>query len=423
MKQTQYSLHISVLGRFSIDVNSPKADRSADDSARGGAALRQRSFLQYLCVFHDREVSQEEIIEAVFESDEDVGDPVNTLKNSLYRARQLLESLGCPDAKSLLRYRRGFYSWDPEVEIKLDIEEFDELYDAFYSAENQTTEISSAIKALELYEGEFLSNAVSSSWTLSLRTYYHSKYMKLAHDATAVLYQLGRYKEAMEICQKATTSDPFNEENQLLMMMLLDASGLSQQAVAHYEQLRALFMDQLGVTPSQELSDYYHRLTRREEPRELDLTNIRGQLLESDINDGAYFCEYTVFQNIYRMISRSIMRSGQAIQLAMTVVYDEKGQHLPANRCAVPMDALYYAIRRALRTGDVFTRFSRDQYLILLMSSNYENASMALERVLKLFYGTPGGSGNKVKYSVLPVLPSQPVGDGSGWQLSEIKKK
>ncbi len=423
MKQTPYSLYISVLGKFAINISSEKGGKAPDESAHAGAMLRQRSFLQYLCVFHDREVSQEEIIEAVFESDEDVGDPVNTLKNSLYRARQLLESLGCPDGKSLLRYRRGYYSWNPDVKIKLDTEEFDELYEAFYSAESQTTEIGSAIRALELYEGEFLANAVSSSWTLSLRTYYHSKYMKLAHDATAVLYQLGRYKEGMDICQKATTSDPFNEENQLLMLMLLDASGLSQQAVAHYEQLRALFMDQLGVTPSQELSDYYHRLTRREEPRELDLTNIRGQLLESDINDGAYFCEYTVFQNIYRMVSRSIMRSGQAVQLAMTVMYDEKGNHLQANRCAVPMDALYYAIRRALRTGDVFTRFSRDQYLILLMSSNYENAAMALERVLKLFYGTTGGTGNKVKYSVLPVLPSQPVGGGSGWQMSEIKKK
>lgn len=58
-----------------------------------------------------------------------------------------------------------------------------------------------------------------------------------------------------------------------------------------------------------------------------------------------------------------------------------------------------------MRTGDVFTRFSRDQYLIMLPSSSYENAAMALERVIAIYRNTLSGRTTRVEYSILPVLP------------------
>lgn len=421
LEKTKSSLYISLLGKFSVRLNVGEGDEQIAKEMPAATMLRQRAFLQYLCVFHDREVSQEELIEAIFDSEEGVNDPINTLKNTLYRTRLLLENLGVEDGKKALLYRKGFYSWSPDIEIKLDTEEFDALYERFYKAEEPAAEIETALKAFSLYGGEFLPNAMNSLWTVSLRTYYHGRYIKLARDAAELLYQQGRIKEGVEICRVATTADPFNEDAQLLMLKLLNAADMTQLAVQHYEKIRSMFMEQLGVTPSQELSDYYRKLLRSDEPRELDLSAVREQLLETSTVDGAYFCEYAVFRNVYRLVARSTIRSGQAIQLAMATLYDAKGEPLSLKRCATPMDVLHDAIHRALRTGDVFTRFSRDQYLILLISSSHENAAMAMERVLKLYRGTPSGTRTKVWYSILPVLPPGMPDEETGW--AKVEKK
>lgn len=401
MSEQIYNIYVSLLGKFSIQL----LDGANSGVKPSATRLRQHSFLQYLCVFHDRPVSQEELIEAIWNASADTGDPANTLKTTLYRTRQLLEDIGIEHAKDILIYRRGFYSWAPQARITLDVEVFDRLYDQFYESAQLYQTLDAALEALALFQGEFLASASGNLWALSMRTYYHSKYIKLARDAAGVLYQEGRLEEGIALCRRVTTVDPYDEETQLLMMKLLHTAGFTQSAIRHYEEVRSLFMDQLGVTLSRELSDFYRKLTRSDEPRELDLQVIRSRLLEDAPVAGAYFCEYSVFQNMYRLIARSTVRTGQAIHLAMVVLSGANGEALTAKRCTETMDALHDAISRTLRTGDVFTRFSRDQYLIMLPSSSYENAAMALERVIAAYQRTLSGMTTQLKYSVLPVLP------------------
>lgn len=419
MPEQIYDIYVSFLGRFSIQL----LDGANQGAKSASPRLKQHSFLQYLCAFHDRPVSQEELIGAIWEEGSNAGDPANTLKTTLYRTRQLLEHIGIDHAKDILIYRRGFYSWAPQAHITLDVEVFDRLYDQFYASPRLYQTLDCALEALALFKGEFLANASGSLWALSMRTYYHGRYIKLARDAAGVLYQEGRLEEGIALCRSATTADPYDEETQLLMMKLLHAAGLTQSAIKHYEEVRGLFMDQLGVTPSQELSGFYRKLTRSGEPRELDLQVIRSRLLEDAPAAGAYFCEFSVFQNMYRHIARSTLRTGQAIQLAMVVLYGAKGEALTAKRCTEAMDALCGAISKTLRTVDVFTRFSRDQYLILLPSSSHENAAMALERVIAAYQRTLSGRTTRVEYSILPVLPPKsgrteaPAGaSGSVWK-------
>lgn len=409
-KKHEYSLYVTILGKFSIQRLAPGESVLSGTSEQVGLPLRQHSLLQYLCVFHDREVSQEELIDALWEADSDIGDPANTLKNMLYRTRLLLEELGLPNGKQLLRYRHGSYSWAPELHITLDVELFDRLCEQYYAAPDTPQGIEAALRALKLYSGEFLPSATDSLWTMSPRTYYRGKHLKLTRETAGSLYRQGRLEEAMELCSSATGIDPFDEESQLLMLELLQSAGLTQTAIQHYDKMSRLFMEQLGVTPSPELAEFYQKLTRSDEPRELNLNTIRSQLLEDEPVTGAYFCEYTVFQNMYRLIARSTMRTGQAIQLAMTVLCDQDGSPLPIKRCTEAMDALHATVHRVLRTGDVFTRFSRDQYLIMLPSSSHENAALALERVLAAYRRTLSGMTTQVQYSILPVLPPDTPG-------------
>lgn len=403
MPEQKYNIYVSLLGKFSIQL------LDGDNNSIGSSPthLRQHGFLQYMCVFHDRPVSREELIDAIWDADADTGDPANTLKTTLYRTRQLLEDIGIENAKDILTYRHGFYSWSPRAHITLDVEAFDQLYDRFYASPQLYQTLDLALEALALFKGEFLASVSGNLWALPMRTYYHSKYIKLARDAAGVLLEEGRLEEGIALCRSVTTVDPYDESTQLLMMKLLHAAGLTQSAIRHYEEIRSLFMDQLGVTLSRELSDFYCKLTRADEPRELDLQVIRSRFLESTPVAGAYFCEYSVFQSMYRIIARSAARTGQATHLAMIVLYGADGEALSVKRCAGTMDSLHDAIAGALRTGDVFTRFSRDQYLIMFPSCSYENAAMALKRVTAVYQRTLSGMTTQVKYSILPVLPSK----------------
>lgn len=96
-----------------------------------------------------------------------------------------------------------------------------------------------------------------------------------------------------------------------------------------------------------------------------------------------------------------------AIQLAMIVLNDREGNPLEPKRCAEAMGDLHDFIQRILRSGDVFARYSRDQFLIMLPSSSHENAAAALERVLDGYRTTLCGRTTQVKYYILPVLPAK----------------
>lgn len=403
MEERNYALYVTVLGGFSIRLTGAAMPKGENPE---GAALRQRGFLQYLCVYHDRPVSQEELAAALLDGSEETGDPAGILKNNLYRSRLLLESLGLPNAKELLCYRRGVYSWDPRVEITLDAEVFDELYDKFY-ADPGAPDLEAGRKALKVYGGDFLSSSVGGLWTLSIRTYYRGRCLKLMRDMAEVLYAQGELEESLKLCRQVTTADPYDEDSQLLLLKLFHATGQTQTAIKHYEGVRALYMEQLGISPSQPLADYYRTLNRTDEPRELDLHVIRSQLLEEEAAIGAYFCEYAVFRNIYRVIARSATRTGMAIQIAMIVLNDTKGDPLEVKRCAEAMNELHSAVGRILRSGDVFTRYSRDQFLVMLPSTSHENAALALERVLAAYRKTVSGMTTLVEYSILPVLPAK----------------
>lgn len=396
-------LHVSLLGGFKICRADGPCLTEADNTSK-----RLLAFLEYLSVFHQRPVSQEELIDALW-GDVDSSDPANTLKTLLHRARNALEAqLGFPAGKDVILYKRSLYTWNPEIELILDTERFDEA-----CSRPVGEDVDGALLSLGRYGGDFLPGAAGSPWTVSLRTYYHARYMTRCADLAQHLIALGRGEDAERICRGACTLDPYDERCHMLLMQAMVAKGARQSAIAHYTQVNNMLMDQLGVTPSGELTRFYRELTRAEMGVEMDLQVVRDQLLgESD--QGAFFCEYVTFQDIYRLRVREALRSGQVVQLVMVTVLNQEGRPLDPPRCAAAQEALYGAIRSCLRSVDTFTRFSPSQYLILLPTASYEDGVKILRRVLAAYSRSLIGLTTAVRSSLLPMLPTQqnqgPVG-------------
>lgn len=389
-------LRVCLLGGFKISRGNGRFITDMDSTSK-----RLWAFLGYISVFHRRLVSQEELIDALW-GDVDSVNPANTLKTILHRARNAMEEhLGFADGKNVILYKRGAYSWSPDIELELDIEQFDK-------ASNLPVEedLGRTLETLKLYRGDFFPNASGSPWTVSLRTYYHTKYLKLCVDAATYLIKLGQFDRAEQICREASVIDPYNENCHLLLMKAMVSDGARQAAIQHYTYVKNMFMNQLGVSPSEEMINFYRELTKAEMGVEMDLNIVRRNLLEEEWRPGAYFCEYVTFQDIYRIRARDAERNGQVIQLAMITVLDRNGRQLDALRCTAALEELHSVIHRHLRAGDTYTRFSASQYLVLLPTASYENGLKILDRILDAYRRTLIGLTTTIRHSILPVLPT-----------------
>ena len=401
------TLTVSFLGNFTIQCRLENESRLLTEQ---DCTSRQIwLFLQYLLAFHKKYIAQDELIDILWDN-ADIADPVNTLKTLLHHSRALLERLGFPSGKDILLYRRGVYSWNPQLRIITEIDQFDALCSDF-SEGNPQTALNAALQAIRLYQGDFLPNASGSPWTVSIRTYYHNKYLRLCCDAGTVLKNQKQFQEAIDICRAATTCDPYSEACHLLLLRLLSESGAQQTALQHYNYVTNLFMDHLGVRPSEEMTALYYELAKSGKKVETNLLIVRDDLEKTSCGVGAFFCEYAVFQNIYQLESRSALRSGQDVQLAVITLAPRAGHSQETGWCAAAMEDMKAAIASSLRGSDSFTRFSPTQYLILLPSANCENGIAAIQRVLYAFDRMRSSSTASPSFSLLPMLPFSQLSD------------
>ena len=111
----------------------------------------------YLAMNRNRGVCIEDISEAIWQLDEDTDNPVGALKNLAYRLRKALRDASF-DEECIVSVRGGLYKWNDEVEVTVDVEEFDGYINEAELAfcRSKETAIESYEKAIALYNGDFL---------------------------------------------------------------------------------------------------------------------------------------------------------------------------------------------------------------------------------------------------------------------------
>ena len=118
---------------------------------------------------------------------------------------------------------------------------------------------------------------------------------------------------------------------------------------------------------------------------ETDINVIRDSLHEGVHDSGAFFCEFEIFKEIYQLQVRNSARSGQSIYVCLITITDDNGEVLKQNVLNNAMSKLLLTINESLRRGDVYTRYSLSQYLVMLQTLTVENAEMVNERIVKRF--------------------------------------
>lgn len=392
-------ISVCMLGGFSV----ARGDRQIDDSSN-----RMRKvwlLLAYLIYTRATRVTQEQLL-TLTQGSAEVDDPAGRLKALFYRVRAMLEPLGPKAGHELIVYKNGRYAWNTEIPLKLDTEEFDRLYTEAMTAQDK--KLPKLLAALALYKGDFLPKLSMERWAMPISAYYHQRYLDAAGQALGLLCEQDRHQEAAELCIRALQIEPYSEELYRYKMRCMLALGDRAGVVNTYEAMSELLFDTFGVMPSDESRSLYREACRSgEQSHTVSAEAVREQLQEPSGGKGAVFCEYDFFRLLYQVQARSIIRSGDVIHIALLSIHSGDGQKLSRRSLDTAMENLQALTVANLRQGDVVTRCSASQLIVMLPQANKENSQMVCKRICKAFYRQYPHSPVELRFHVHPLEPKQ----------------
>lgn len=116
-----------------------------------------------------------------------------------------------------------------------------------------------------------------------------------------------------------------------------------------------------------------------------DVRRVRSELIEQIRKPGAYCQDYETFKGIYRFLERGIIRSGQKACVILLTVVNGQGESLLPGEKDILMERLGEDIGISLRVGDVYTRYSSSQYLILVIDTTEGYVDLIVNRIKNRF--------------------------------------
>lgn len=249
-------IEISMLGNFKITIGDKSITSTMNRSKK------MWLMLQYLIVFKDKEITQQELIEVLWPGEE-VEKPSYALKTLSYRLRETLQKLQVPYARELIIKSGGTYHWNKGYICRIDCNEFERLCKE--ADKEEITKVERLIlykKALKLYKEDFLQGTVPEQWMFSTQTYYHSLYIKALHSTLKILQEQEKYEEIHSICRSVLQKEQFDEEIHYYFIDMLIKIGKPQEALKDYKHIKEMLHKEFGSGPCEKLTELYKKINQ-----------------------------------------------------------------------------------------------------------------------------------------------------------------
>lgn len=139
-------------------------------------------------------------------------------------------------------------------------------------------------------------------------------------------------------------------------------------------------------------NNYYFYSTNYDEnepappnPRQVSLKQLKNMLREKEVTPGAYQVNAIEFQKIYQFIQRMIKRSNEPMQVILFTFTDLEGNIPNAVELQEVMEKITLAVKNSLRIGDVATKYSSSQYVVLLKGTESDSTKIVVNRILQKY--------------------------------------
>lgn len=439
-----------------------------------GMSLQSKpvQFLLLLLKAGDEGVERKGFLALVQNVGNDQKRQLNNFYQHMHVLRDMIPGMGLPEGRYII-LRKGRYYFTADHPVGTDIRDLDGLIgqirrEGLTGAQRREL----CLAYCKGYGGEMLPQLAGEGWVTIEGAFYQRWYGRCLEELCASLREEGRHEEMLDLCTTASQLHPYDGWQAKVVEALL-ALGRYKEAEQAYRQASQLLNDGLGEGPLKEAMAGYRQEAGGASFGAGSLVGLEQGLSEEEAR-APYRCSYPSFQDIYRIVVRQGERqrekgllllctlrgvprtavrqveslgggppeghtadsrtvgpdratgSGTADTTARTeggaggcgptdsVQADDDRRAAARKALEREMSRLRRVLEDGLRTCDVYTRYSEDQYLALLTGAGTEDGEHILDR-LGRGWRMAGGQAARLDLEVQPIEDSiEGVGDGEG---------
>lgn len=334
--------------------------------------------------------SKSTVAERLYGRDE-VEDPNASLNNTIFRLRKYLATSPLPPGEYLF-LEAGVLRFAGDIEVESDVWEFEKMADLFEEEQNRAGKIALCEKVCDLYQGEFLPQLSNEQWVIEKSRNYQKIYITMLNYLLGCLKEDGDYGRAEKFARHAAELYPYEGWESWRIDSLI-ALGRHREAEEVYRKT-AEYVQGSDVFLSRKQQEKFREIGDRMLRPEGTVQDIGKYLLETMPGQGAYACTLPGFSDCFRMLKRVVKRGKVHFSLLLCTILDAGGHPASGGEyCEKLGEKLCAAFQTHLRRGDIYTKYSENQYLLLCIGVGKENSMEIGVRIDSNFRKRCGGRG------------------------------
>lgn len=401
-------LNVYCLGRFRV--------QKPGDSMPVGVGSRHKmwSLFKFLVTRKGIPLPTQTIMETFWPEVADTMD-TSALRTAVCRLRAHLEPKRAIYSRaSYVICTKDTCAFNINAPFWLDADEFEKLIAKAHrvGVNDKAAGIELYLKAIDLYEGDFLSEDLYQEWTVIPREHYRRLFLDAVKEAAVWCLEKRDCLTARTVLERGLEIDPLVEDLHILLMRTLVELGDKKAAVQYYTYSTGMLYRELGSKPSNELKRLYQQI------REDEWLNGKEMSAPIEKEDGPFVCNPELFRNLLALEKRRIARNGGESTLVIMEL-SQRGMARPKSE-NIPVEVLEGVAQECLRKSDIICRLAERHLAILLPSTGVAGSKVTVANI-KNIYENRSDEGNKVSAKIESVHESSQIyGDFNQEQFSTM---
>jgi len=243
---------VHMLGTFSITIG---------DLGVKLPASRGLSIFKYLLLHHNQNIPRDVLMD-IFWPDAEPDTARNNLNVAMHNVRKALRAaVFLP----LIEFESGAYGLESNLQIWLDVEEFERCFKAGQRLEARdqlTAAVTEYETAVSLYQGDFLEQNPYEEWTVLDRERLRLAYLDTLDRLSQIYFSQERYAACIAICQRILTMDNCSENAHRSLMRCYSRQGQQNLALRQYQICVEAIRRELDVAPATATTQLYEQIRR-----------------------------------------------------------------------------------------------------------------------------------------------------------------
>lgn len=405
-KEEQFD--VRMLGHFSVKYGGKEI------SLGRSSTLKSVQMLQLVWLYGDQGISKGQLGKALYDQN-DISNLNNSINNLLYQLRRKMVQAGLPKGEYIVASagKGGGYTLDPRFPVRLDVTEFKKHMEAAASQADEQKACQSYEAAFELYRGDLLPAICTELWVI-----LENKALKESFDLCVrwlgdYYKRTANYASREYLYERASKLFPFDNWQIGQIEVLVDR-GDYKQAYLLYNDMVRRYSEDMGLPPTPEMLRCYERISQTHAHIPGEIEGVKKGIWEcvqpANVDENnAYFCTYRSFADICHTFSRTMERTGRPVYLMLCTLVDYEGKQVQnqeklKSRSVILKDV----IGKCLRKGDVYTRYTNAQFLILLTGVDEEDCELIYRRISRRLK-EQAGSRAELDYTVSLLSELRPL--------------